>query len=216
MFRRLFKNVLWQGKLLFSFLILCQMVNLAPFWSTLTIKNKSVIHTQLASQWNHFPDHEISVQSDKKIRLVSKSRLWGSLEKRIRSALNPILPGLGSSCWPLLVLLNAKIRFCCTEPSAARICKSLWVAVLSEFNAKMWVAVCWGRETPNESKAWLHYGLTTGICRTVNIDWPRFLQQGQVSRQDKVMGKHCLCLRAKEPFKAPDRQCTETHTTLRH
>lgn len=136
MFRRLFKNVLWQGKLLFSFLILCQMVNLAPFWSTLTIKNKSVIHTQLASQWNHFPDHEISVQSDKKIRLVSKSRLLGSLEKRIRSALNPILPGLGSSCWPLLVLLNAKIRFCCTEPSAARICKSLWVAVLSELMPK--------------------------------------------------------------------------------
>ena len=99
------------------------MVNLASFWSTLTTKNKSVIHTQLAPQWNNFPDQEISVQSDKKIRLVSESRLQGSLEKRIRSAPNPILLGLGSSCWPSLVLLDGEIQFCCTVPSMVRIRK---------------------------------------------------------------------------------------------
>lgn len=114
---RIFFNVLWQGKLLFSILILCQTVNLASFWSTLTTKTKSLIHTQLAPQWNNFPDHEISVQSDKKIRLVSQSRLQGSLEKRIRSPPNPILLGIGSCCSPSLMLLDDEIQFCCTVPS---------------------------------------------------------------------------------------------------
>lgn len=50
----------------------------------------------------------ISVQSDKKIRLVSKSRLQGSLEKRIRSAANHILPGLQPPCCPSLVLLGGE------------------------------------------------------------------------------------------------------------
>ena len=107
------------------------MVNMASFWSTLTAKNKSVIHTQLTPQWNNFPDHEISVQSGKKIRLVSESGLQCSLQKRIRSTPNPILLGLGSSCWPSLVLLDGKTQFCCTVPSVVSIHKTGFVLLFS-------------------------------------------------------------------------------------
>lgn len=131
------------------------MGNPVSFCSTLTVKTKSVVCTQLAPQWNHSPDHEVSLQSPKKIRLMAETRLQGSLEKRIRSSPNPILLRLGSSPWPSLVLLDGEIQFCCHQwfEFVDRLC----FAVLSEFYDKMWgkrkEVVCWGCEIPKESGA---------------------------------------------------------------
>lgn len=143
------------------------MVNLASFWSPLTTKatqTKSVIYTQMTPQCNNFPDNEISVQSDKKIRLVSKSRLQGSLEKRIRPTANRIPLGLRPSCCPSLVVLGGETRFCCTEPSLVwmHLFYLFWpcFTVLGGFNAKMWGGkerdCVLGQEIPKQSKASLH------------------------------------------------------------
>lgn len=197
------------------------MVNLASFWSTLTTKNKSVIHTQLAPQRNNFPDHEISVQSDKKIRLVSESRLQSSLEKRIRSTPNPILLGLGSSCWPALVLLDGKIQFCCTVPSMVWLRKRgfvlLFLVNLMPKCGRKGRRLCAGAEKFLERPRHRYI-----------ISWPlEFVEQSTLIDlachrkvkwadriQDTLMGKHCLYVSVLKSHIKPERDNAQRPTQV--